>query len=340
MRDYANNKSILRASGRFDIEAPANYPRVTILSSNGYVGIGTTSPGATLEVAGNAQVNGELKLQGSVLRFRTDPGGGSGDNAWLYYYAETGENTRLEMRVQNDADDDIFIRATGGTTTGTGDLAELYLSHETLQLGDLVEFDPSTPGAVRKSLASNRTSLLGVISAKPFALLMALSRDKLDRSDHYPVTLAGKMMVKISLENGPIRPGDPLAAATIPGFAAKAVEPVKIIGYAFEEFDGSYLSTPGVEDMFDDISDCKTCEYNLRQFPFVPQTAPFTHQKGIMLALVQPTFFNGFDHSDVRIQQVTEEIKKKNIEIDRLKTELNAIKQILCDGRSSSSICP
>lgn len=136
---------------------------------------------------------------------------------------------------------------------------------------------------------------------------MALSREKLDRTDHYPVTLAGKIMVKISLENGPIRTGDPLAAARIPAFAAKAVEPGKTIGYACEVFDDSYLSTPGIEEMFDDISDCKACEYSFRQFPFVSQAVPLTHQKGIMLALVQSTLFKEFDSSDAMIRQLKKE---------------------------------
>jgi len=58
--------------------------------------------------------------------FSSNPGGGTGDTAFMRYYAETGEDTVLEIGVTADADDNIWLNASGGvlvqnnlTTTGT-----------------------------------------------------------------------------------------------------------------------------------------------------------------------------------------------------------------------------
>ena len=45
------------------------------------------------------------------IYWHTDPGGGSGDSAYIRYYAQSGENMRLHIGVTNDADDDIQINA-------------------------------------------------------------------------------------------------------------------------------------------------------------------------------------------------------------------------------------
>ena len=49
--------------------------------------------------------------------------GGGGDDAYIRYFAEAGENTRLEIGIQNDADDDMVLNASGGVTiAGSGNL--------------------------------------------------------------------------------------------------------------------------------------------------------------------------------------------------------------------------
>jgi len=51
------------------------------------------------------------------------------------------------------------------------------------------------------------------------------------------VGLLGQLPVKISLENGPIQPGDALTlSATQPGYAAKAITAGNIIGYAMTHY--------------------------------------------------------------------------------------------------------
>lgn len=41
------------------------------------------------------------------IQFPCNPGGGSGDQAYIRYYAEKGETTKLLIGCENDADDRI-----------------------------------------------------------------------------------------------------------------------------------------------------------------------------------------------------------------------------------------
>lgn len=42
--------------------------------------------------------------------FPLDPGGGSGDAAWIRYHARSGESTTFEIGTSNDANDHIVLR--------------------------------------------------------------------------------------------------------------------------------------------------------------------------------------------------------------------------------------
>ena len=50
------------------------------------------------------------------LDFQNNRWGGSGDDAYIRYESQGGENTRLRIQVGNDGDDDIYIGASGGIT--------------------------------------------------------------------------------------------------------------------------------------------------------------------------------------------------------------------------------
>jgi hypothetical protein len=101
----------------------------------------------------------------------------------------------------------------------------------------VVTFDPSASTTVMKASASSPT-FLGVISTEPGLLLGSLS------STTRPVTLAGRVPVKVSLENGPIAVGDRLALSpTLPGVAVKAVQNGETIGVALEPYATSTASS-------------------------------------------------------------------------------------------------
>ena len=61
--------------------------------------------------------------------------------------------------------------------------------------------------------------------------------------DGKPVALAGRVPVKVSTENGPIKKGDALTSSSIPGVAMKTTKAGHILGVAMTEYDGKSTGT-------------------------------------------------------------------------------------------------
>jgi hypothetical protein len=80
--------------------------RATILA-NGNVGVGTTAPGAKLHVFGGSIMPTVGNSAVAGIQFPSDPGGGSGDSAWIRYFVKAGESTDFQIGTDNDADDEI-----------------------------------------------------------------------------------------------------------------------------------------------------------------------------------------------------------------------------------------
>lgn len=55
----------------------------------------------------------------SGITFPADPGGGSGDRAWIHYYIREGENTTLEIGIGNDAEDQMVLFSSGNIGVNT-----------------------------------------------------------------------------------------------------------------------------------------------------------------------------------------------------------------------------
>jgi hypothetical protein len=92
--------------------------------ATGNVGIGTANPAAKLDVQGDLKVSGCFtpssgKSESSGILFPKDPGGGSGDAAWLRYYPNSGESCLLEIGIANDGDDHIALIPSGNVGIGT-----------------------------------------------------------------------------------------------------------------------------------------------------------------------------------------------------------------------------
>jgi hypothetical protein len=176
----------------------------------GWIGLNTATPLAALHIA-SSTAGGNARI----------------DNGWLCVDTDgtcTGANTAGT------------VYAVSAYTLGA-DLAENYISNEALEPGDVVQVDPQNPLYVIKTASTYSATMLGIISTKPGVLLNRQS------TSSYPVALAGKVPVRVSLENGPINSGDKLTSGSVPGTAMKATADGATIAIALESYDSSSTST-------------------------------------------------------------------------------------------------
>ncbi|MGA1823812.1 MAG: dockerin type I domain-containing protein [bacterium] len=129
-----------------------------------------------------------------------------------------------------------------GTIRAEGaDFAEPFelTNKEGLEMGDVVVIDSDNPLHVKKSINAYDTMVAGIVSSKEQAGYIAGSRD--DGTSDKPIALVGRVICKVSTENGAINLGDLLTTSTTPGHAMKATDFEKqqgaILGKALQPFD-------------------------------------------------------------------------------------------------------
>jgi len=196
----------------------AHKARMVIEGGTGNVGIGTTSPGAALEVHGTA--DDLLALYDSTL---------PGD---------------AKFRIEKDGDvyaDGTYYCSDGAVYVGSADVAERINVSEWVEASNVVEVDPEHPGFFRKTRSPYSNKVAGVISTSPGVVLgnsFDAAEDKWE-DNRLTLAIAGRVPVKASAENGPIEVGDLLVSSSIPGIAMKATDKTagigSVIGKAMEE---------------------------------------------------------------------------------------------------------
>lgn len=160
-----------------------------------------------------------------------------------HIYAETSD-VRLGQGLDYVANQLFNIRAeiindgitlTGSSAievgfTGGADLAEYYYSNDALEAGEVVVIDTKGDGDdVLRSTKRYSSGLFGVVSTEPGLIL------GLKNSNGHPIALTGRVRVKFSLENGPVKAGDYLTSASVPGFAMRATGAGPTIGKALTD---------------------------------------------------------------------------------------------------------
>ena len=152
-----------------------------VIKNNGSVGIGTVSPGAKLDVAGNIHASGDLKIDGNIA-----------------------------AKYQ--------------------DVAEWVPSAESIPPATVVVLDAQRINYVEPSSQAYDTHVAGVISQQPGIILgEPLASD-------VAVATSGRVKVKTSAENGPIAVGDLLVTSSHEGMAMRS-EPL--------DFGGTPIHRPG-----------------------------------------------------------------------------------------------
>ena len=240
----------------------ANDVSFLVASSTGTIGIGTSTPFNYFPAGGSVQGvpsthRGLHIASGAMATGTTSP----------LVMIETTDSQAdnkafLTMRSDSDGTPDIeFVVNAAGTVLadqsingGGADLAEWFPAKNAkpnLEPGDLVAVDGSSSvDLVKKSEgAPYDQNVLGIISTKPGLISGGGSVEDTHENDVL-VALAGRVPLKVSLENGPVKPGDRLTSSSIPGVAMKATKSGLVVGIALEAFDGAnYLSegTVGVE---------------------------------------------------------------------------------------------
>jgi len=123
---------------------------------------------------------------------------------------------------------------------GSFDLAENYpTKDQTLEAGDVVALDADNPVFVSRADAEDSSAVVGIVSTLPGIILGGYNEDTYVNEIKVALALSGRVPVKVTEENGPIKVGDRLTVSTTtPGYAMKMTESGQSIGIALENFDG------------------------------------------------------------------------------------------------------
>lgn len=155
----------------------------------------------------NAGSGGVLYLQNGG----TDANGTGGSD---FITAINKPENDYQFRVLSSGE----VRSDVGFYTPAADFAEMSPAVEGLQAGDVLVI--GRDGKLTRSTESYQSSVAGVYSTRPGFLGGQPVTGEAPGT--IPLAIAGFVPVKVSSENGSIRPGDLLVTSSIPGYAMKA----------------------------------------------------------------------------------------------------------------------
>src|SRR6185437_3932665 len=180
------------------------------LTMNGNLGIGTTTPGAKLEVHGN------LKLS-------------SGTGASIVFSDGTTQSTAYTGI------------SCGGDYAESVDVASDRRSYEP---GDVLVIDIAHPGSFLRSTEPYSTSVAGVYSTKPGYVGRRQTTPKSE--DEIPMAMIGIVPTKVTTENGAIHVGDLLVTSSQAGYAMKGTDRGRMMGAVVGKALGNLESGTGL----------------------------------------------------------------------------------------------
>ncbi|MBI2070197.1 MAG: hypothetical protein HYT79_06300 [Elusimicrobia bacterium] len=205
---------------------------------------------ATVTSFGNTGNSNEDDLRFTVRDYDNDGVGG----AYAFNVITGGGVWTEALTIANNANvgigdtsPDAKLDVAGNCIEQDGncaDIAELYAASEEMEAGDVVAVNDADSSFIEKSRPGK--TALGVVSMAP-AILFEEDSQLIGVGSSYKidprkpaVALAGRVPVKVTIENGPIKKGDYLAPSAIkPGYAMRATKAGRVIGTALRAFDGS-----------------------------------------------------------------------------------------------------
>ncbi|MCS7073720.1 MAG: hypothetical protein NZ108_04550, partial [Bacteroidia bacterium] len=119
-----------------------------------------------------------------------------------------------------------------GSNVLIGDVAEYFPVDEPTEPGDVIAMNPTETDKFLVSNSAFNPFVIGIHSTNPTVTINNPNTGK-------PVALTGRVPVKISLENGPIKIGDYLTAGSKKGTAMKANKSCYVIGRALENSESA-----------------------------------------------------------------------------------------------------
>jgi hypothetical protein len=191
-----------------------------IFKDSGLVGIGTTSPVRLLSVWGG----GGLVCSGADASCPTSDTAGE-----LYATTRAGGTIDVAEWIKVGEKN---LDSEGKSTLTAGDLLCVDTQAVNPDAGREYEIGVFAGKAVACQNPHDQ-KIIGVVSTKPHLTMGAEYRGP----DAVRMALTGRTPVKVSLEAGPITPGDLLTSSSQLGVAMKATKAGRVIGIALESFD-------------------------------------------------------------------------------------------------------
>jgi hypothetical protein len=236
------------SSGVYGVSGSGIGVGVQGVSTNGYAVYGKTTGGTAL-FGQSVQGYGVYALSDS----QTGVLGRSHSGTGVLGKSESGQAVRAftdgsaELFVGAVINSNVFrvdrtgkVFANGGVQASGADVAEFIASDNELEGGDVVEIDPDAPGRFRLAATAGSTAVAGVVSTDPGLTMNATNPAGADAQAGPRLALVGRVPVKVSAENGAIRPGDLLVASGTPAHAMRAPAnpaPGTVIGKALGHLD-------------------------------------------------------------------------------------------------------
>jgi hypothetical protein len=154
-------------------------------------------------------------------------------NSIIEAWQDTGPNRLRRFRVTGGGD----VYAAGAFHPNGADFAEMLPAQAELEAGDVLVINED--GKLGRCTKPNQPNVAGVHATQPG--LVGGAQEGADLTGKAPLAVVGVVPVKVTSENGPIKPGDKLTTSSTAGHAMKAdkhPEVGTVIGKALTALEG------------------------------------------------------------------------------------------------------